>query len=294
MEPWTLALICALAAAVILLLVRIVSVHRGVREISRGLDEKLSTDTNTLISVSTGDREVRRLAAELNCRLRTVRDERRKLQNGDNELKSAITNVSHDLRTPLTAICGYLDLLETEEVSPQARRYLDIIRERTDAMSALTQELFRYSVVSSTANVLSPEQVNLNSLLEKSLAAAYAELSERGITPEISICSAPVVRVLDPAAVSRIFANILSNAAKYSDGDLAVTLCENGCATFTNSAHGLTAVDVQRLFDRFYTVENAKGSTGLGLSIAKLLTEKLGGELTAELSDGNLSINLKF
>lgn len=96
------------------------------------------------------------------------------------------------------------------------------------------------------------------------------------------------------AVVSRIFANILSNAAKYSDGDLAVTLCETGCATFTNSAHGLTAIDVQRLFDRFYTVENAKGSTGLGLSIAKLLTEKLGGELTAELSDGKLSISLKF
>lgn len=294
MEPWLLTLSCALAAAVVLLLVRIVSVHRGMREILRGLDEKLSTDTNTLISVSTGDREVRRLAAELNCRLRTVRSEQLRLQNGDNELKSAITNVSHDLRTPLTAICGYLDLLEDEEVSPQARRYLDIIRERTDAMSILTQELFRYSVVTSTVSSLSLQTVSVNDLLEQSLAAAYAELREHGITPQIEICSAPVIRVLDPAAVRRIFANLLSNAAKYSDGDLSVSLAEDGRIVFSNSARGLTAVDVRRLFDRFYTVENAKSSTGLGLSIAKLLTERLGGELSAELEGSTLQMTLKF
>lgn len=292
MWPYLAAGLCALTA--IILLVRLRSLRRSLDDMSRQLAEKSSDDTNALITVTTGDSAVKRLAAELNVGLRSVRDERRRLQSGDAEIKTAITNASHDLRTPLTAICGYLDLLEGEEVSPQARRYLGIIRERTDAMRSLTEELFRYSVASSTTDTLSPEPLVLNDVLEQSLAGFYGELTERGITPEIVIPDEPVVRVLDDTALRRVIGNIVSNAVKYSDGDLAVTLSADGILTFANHASAVTAVDVERLFDRFYTVENAKGSTGLGLSIAKLLCEKMGGSLTADLTNGVLTIRLSF
>lgn len=291
MWPYVAGL-CALAA--IILLVRLRSLRRSVDDMSRQLAEKAGEDTNTLITVTTGDKTAMRLAAELNVGLRSVRNERRRLQNGDAEIKTAITNASHDLRTPLTAICGYLDLLEGEEVSPQARRYLGIIRERTDAMRSLTEELFRYSVASSTTDTLSPEPLVLNDVLEQSLAGFYGELTERGITPEITLPDEPIVRVLDDTALRRVIGNIVSNAVKYSDGDLAVTLNPDGVLTFANRAASVTSVDVERLFDRFYTVENAKGSTGLGLSIAKLLCEKMGGSLTADLTDGVLTIRLSF
>jgi signal transduction histidine kinase len=99
------------------------------------LEEKLELDTNTLLSISSGDRAVCMLAARINAQLRGLRKERLRLQNGDAELKTAITNISHDLRTPLTAICGYLDLLEQENHTENSRRYLAVIRERTDAMN---------------------------------------------------------------------------------------------------------------------------------------------------------------
>lgn len=294
MEPLLLGIAGLLAAAVIILLVQLISLRRGICEIGLELDEKLGSDTNVLICVSSGSRAVRKLASELNVHLGTLRDERRRLQSGDNELKGSITNAAHDLRTPLTAIRGYLDLLEDEEVSENARRYLDIIRERTGAMSSLTEELFRYSVASSTTNALSPEPLVINDVLEQCLAGFYNGLTERGITPEISIPNDRIVRVVDDAALRRVFGNIISNAVKYSDGDLSIALSPDGTVTFSNHAQNISAVDVERLFDRFYTVENAKGSTGLGLSIAKLLTEKMGGSLTADYSSGILQIKLSF
>ena len=119
-------------------------------------------------------------------------------------------------------------------------------------------------------------------------------LTEQGISPEIDIPEEPVMRKLDQGALQRVFANILSNAAKYSEGDLKISLDRNGCITFKNRASHLSEVEAGKLFDRFYTVENAKGSTGLGLSIARLLTEKSGGSITAFWKDGYLVILLCF
>ena len=126
------------------------------------------------------------------------------------------------------------------------------------------------------------------------MVSFYANLSQRGITPEISLPEAPVVRALNPSAVGRIFGNIISNALKYSGGDFSVTLDENGTAVFSNTARGLDPVSAAQLFDRFYTVETGQGSTGLGLSIARLLTERLGGTIQAEYREERLYITVSF
>lgn len=142
MEMWIYGVIAALSAAVIILAGKLFVLRRSVREAAEELGEKMAADTNTLISISSGDRTIRRLAAEINTQLRALRDERRRLKTGDEELKSAVTNISHDLRTPLTAISGYLDLLEQEEMSENVSRYISVIRERTEALKTLTEELF--------------------------------------------------------------------------------------------------------------------------------------------------------
>lgn len=294
MELWCIVLICSLALAALCLLAYLLVLRHSLREAAEELDEKLRTDTNTLISISSGDRAVRALAARLNRQLRALRRERLKLQTGNAELTAAVTNVSHDLRTPLTAICGYLDLLEQEPQTDAAARYLAVIRERTDAMRALTEELFRYSVLTATADELHTEPVCLNDVLEQSLAGFYGALSARGITPSVQLPEEKVIRPLDAAALRRVFDNILSNAAKYSDGDLAVVLAPDGKVTFSNRASALSRVEAARLFDRFYTVDSARGSTGLGLSIAKLLTEKLHGTISADYENETLRICIAF
>lgn len=294
MNPWLMFLSAGLFLAVLILSVKILLMKKSAKEIEQSIKEKLENDTNTLISISSSDKDMKALASSLNSELRILREKRQKYVSGDAELKKAVTNISHDLRTPLTAICGYLDLLEEENLSKNGKRYLSVIRERTDAMRLLTEELFRYSVVTSKEEVLKLEEVSLNDVLEQSLAAFYGVFSSRGITPEIKIPDFTVFRTLDKAALRRIFDNILSNAAKYSDGDLKVELSKDGTVTFSNSAKKLDRVETERLFDRFYTVETASGSTGLGLSIAKFLTEKLGGFVSADYRGETLFVVVGF
>ncbi len=292
MLPWLLCGILALA--VVILLVRLWLLRRSLDEITGQLGERLSQDTNSPIFLSTWDTHARKLAAGLNLQLKELRQARQKFQQGDMELKNAVTNISHDLRTPLTAIQGYLDLLEREEgLSPNTRRYLDSIHNRMEAMTKLTDELFRYSLAADQPE-LSPEPVDLRRILEESLVSFYASLGRRGIVPDISLPERPVVRTLDPSAVSRIFGNIISNALKYSSGDFSAVLDETGRAVFSNAAPGLDPVSAAKLFDRFYTVETGRGSTGLGLSIAKLLTQRMGGTIQASCAEGRLYIAVSF
>lgn len=290
-------LLIVLGAAVIALVIKIIVMKSSAREIAKKLSEKLSADTNTLIDISSSDRDMKRLANELNKQLRLLREERQRYLRGDMELKKAVTNISHDLRTPLTAISGYLDMLENEDKSENAARYLGIIRERTETLKNLSEELFSYSLITAaTDNGITPEyeEVSLNAAVEESVLAFYAVLTKRGITPEITLPENKITRRLDKKLLSRILSNIISNAVKYSDGDLEITLCDDGALIFRNHAAALDEITVKRLFDRFYTVENAGGSTGLGLSIAKTLTELMNGEINARYIDGKLSIEVKF
>ena len=290
-----LAVICAILAATALALgIKVISTRRAARDSLRELSEKLSEDTNTLISLSSSDREMRRLAAALNRELRVLREQRLRYRQGDQELKDAVTNVSHDLRTPLTAICGYLELLEREDMSDSARRYLATIGERTETMKALTEELFRYSVILSTDRDMAPEPVDMNAALEQAAAGFYAALTARGIQPVIVLPEKHVVRSLNRAGLSRILSNLFSNALKYSAGDLHIVLKPDGTVLFSNAAPDLDPVQVGRLFDRFFSLEAARSSTGLGLAIARTLAERMGGSIAAACESGRLTVTVSF
>lgn len=294
MEVWLWAVIGIMALIIIALLIKIFILQKAAKEIANAFADKLISDTNTLIDVSSGDKSMRNLAKAINIQLRRLRAERHRFQQGDTELKNAITNISHDLRTPLTAICGYLDLLEQEEKSETVERYIEIIKNRTEMLTQLTEELFRYSIIISNENLFVDEPVTINNALEESIAAFYTFLSERNISPNIQLPENKVVRTLNRSALVRVFSNLLNNAIKYSDGDLDITLSETGEITFTNTASKLNEIQVGKLFDRFYTVEAARKSTGLGLAIARTLTEQMGGNISAEYLAGKLSIRILF
>lgn len=294
MELWLSVIITILILIIAVLFIKIHLLQKSADEINEAFAERLTADTNTLITISSRDRHMRALAADINNELRKLRNDRRRYIQGDTELKDAVTNISHDLRTPLTAISGYLQLLEDEEKSDEAARYIEIIKNRCELMKQLSEELFRYSVVASTSDKLKYEKLSLNSILEESISTYYAALKSAKINPDISICESKVIRTLDKRALSRIFGNIISNAIKYSDGDLRIELHNNGKIVFSNHAEDMDEIRAGKLFNRFYTVENAEKSTGLGLSIAKVLTEKMNGSISAQYKNDILSIVVCF
>ena len=289
---WLSAVCATCVVIIVILVVKIILMKRDINAIATDFNEKLNSDTNTLVTISGSDKSVHRLAADINKSLKELRRQKLKFEQGDTELKNAITNISHGLRTPLTAISGYLDLLEREQKSEDVERYLGIIKNRTEALKQLADELFKYSVITSPDYDAPKERVSVNAVLEESIVAYYAALQQKGIAPEINIPEEAVYCTANRAALSRIFSNLIGNAIKYSDGDLNITLTGDGQITFSNTASQLTEVQVSRLFDRFYTVENARKSTGLGLSIAKVLVEQMDGTISANYNHNTLSISI--
>ncbi|MGN1136886.1 MAG: sensor histidine kinase [Oscillospiraceae bacterium] len=286
-------LIIIFAVLSIALLFKIYLLRKAAKELSEGISERLESETNTLIGISSRDRAMLSLANTVNVQLAALRDERHRYRQGDMELKNAVTNISHDLRTPLTAILGYLELLAKEEKSDSAERYISVIQERAESLKKLTEELFRYSVILSTKEY-EEEPIDLKGALEESIAAFYTALNERGIVPNVKLPEDKVVRLLDRAALSRVFSNLLQNVIKYSDGDLNVILTEAGHIEFSNTAVALNEVQIGRLFDRFYTVEDARNATGLGLSIARALVEQMHGTICAKYEESKLYITIFF
>ena len=292
MQFWNNFVILVLIVIVFGLTVKIYMMRKTTWEIREAFQDRLKTDTNMQIRISGNDKYMRKLAEDINIQLEQLRSERHRFQRGDTEVKKAITNISHDIRTPLTSISGYLELLEDEEVSEKVARYIKIIRNRVEILREMVEELFDFSVDSSAELELRKEAVDINRILQESLAAFYANFLDHQITPEIHMAETRIIRQADPVALGRVFSNLLVNALKYSDGDLIVILNEDGEIVFSNTAAELSYIEVERLFDRFYTVENAHRSRGLGLSIAKLLMDNMNGRISAEFQDQKLSIHL--
>ena len=293
MEFWLWVTIGIMALIILIIGINNYMLRKSAKELKTAFAEKLITDTNTLIDISCGDRCMRDLADSLNQQLENLQKERHRFHQGDLELKNAITSISHDLRTPLTAIFAYLDLLNREEINEKVRRYLAQIQNRANVLKNLTEELFHYSVVT-TSQELKPDRVNMVHILQESLLSFYGVMQEKGIQPQIDLPEIPVWRELDVSALNRIFSNIISNAVKYTDGDFSVCMKEEGSIIFSNRAENLNIVSVGRLFDRFYTVEARRNSTGLGLSIAKNLTERMGGLIDANYINGKLFVTVQF
>ncbi len=283
-----------LFVVIIILIVKIVMMKKTAKEIYIQFEQILKTDTNRLITISSNDREMKKLADNINKQLKILRKEYLRYKQGDFELKTAITNISHDIRTPLTAICGYLDLLQDNADIAKTEEYISIMKERAELMKQLTEELFRYSVILSDNKEPKTEEILINQILEDSIMDYYSILTRRGISPEIHMTEKQITAKLNKEYLARIISNLLNNAVKYSDGDLQITLTDSGEMIFANTAKELSSVQVERLFDRFYTVKTARNSTGLGLSIARTLAEEMGGTISAEYKDYVLEIRLTF
>lgn len=291
-----------------ILIIKIYLNNKDIKKIGENLEEILTNDTNNLITVSTSNKQIKKVAGKLNTELKKLRKVKIQYENGSEELKRTITNISHDMRTPLTAISGYIELMENnieaEEVNnskskiirreENKQKYLKIIKRKTSELIELTEQLFKFSTTMDTLWKIDKENCCINEILEEILAEYYSIFKKENIVPEITICNEMIYKNLNKNSLIRIFENILSNMIKYSDGDFKIRLERSGKIIFSNKAKKLDTTTVQKIFDRYFTVENANNVTGVGLSIAKQLVEINEGNIIAKYMDGNLVIEVQL
>lgn len=279
---------------IIALIIKIFVMKNAIKEIEEKFDFIIESDTNNLITISTNDIDLKQLAKRINQNLKKIRELEIQYNQGNEELKRSITNISHDLRTPLTAIRGYLDLIEQKNLTEKQKNYLLFIDEKVKILTDLTEQLFNFSKSLDSYQDIKKQNVVLNSVLEETICASYDLFIQHNINPKIYITKEKIIKQIDENMLKRIFENIISNEIKYSDEFLEIKLNKNGKIIFRNKTKNLDKTSVEKIFDRYYTVENAKKSTGIGLSIAKQLVELNNGTISANYDNGYLIIEIYF
>lgn len=278
----------------IFLILRLYYIKHSIKEIEKSFTYILKSDTNNLITISSSDKDIKKLATNINENLLDLRKQKLRFENGNYELKNIITNISHDLRTPIVAIKGYADLMKENELLSEQKRYLEVIERKANELTELTNQLFEFSMIGDVNLETQKENCCINEILEETLLSYYSIFKEKNIVPEIKICSKKVYKFINKLSLIRVFENIFSNVCKYSSGDFKIEITETGTIIFSNKAKTLDSTTVQKIFDRYFSVENAKESTGIGLSIAKRLVELNNGTINAKYINENLIIEIKF
>ena len=287
------SVIVVLSILVITLLIRVVTTNIELKNITRELKEITEKDTNLLLSTSSGDKSIKILVDSLNKELKKLLSLKREYSKGIFDVKKSAENIAHDIRTPLTVIKGYVDLLEKEELSEEGRKYLEIIKGRVDYMKEMIDELF-LSLSMKSRGVLNLSNIDAKRILEEALVSYYNEFKKKGMSPSLMTPNEKVIIKADSKALYRAYSNIISNALKYGEGEFKVEMDEKGNTIFSNLAPNMDSVEANKLLDRYYTISDAKASSGIGLSISKEILQEMGGELKVKLENQRLYISIIY
>ncbi len=291
-------ILLALACAV--LIGRQLTLEQGLHNAARRMREQLAGETTARLSLPCPSAGAEELLSCLNQLLELRQEERARYRRKEQELRRQIANVSHDLRTPLTSILGYLQLLEGDGLSPERKaEYLAVIEGRARTLQTFIAAFYDLSRIEGGELPLEREQVDLRRALSDQLAASYGQIEEAGLDMEVELADGLPPVWADSGAAARIFSNLLTNALRHGKDALSVRLYRAGnviVSAFSNRAEGLTAEDAAHVFERFYTADKMRTgqSTGLGLAIVKALAERMGHTTAARWEDGVFTIEVRW
>lgn len=257
---------------------------------------------NQILHLPLPNRHLAGLISEFNYTLEDIQKERQKYEKREKEFQKQIENISHDLRTPLTVILGYLKFVKNKNYAAQdeeLREILDIIELKGETMKNLVSQFYEFSRLNAGDYTIKPDRVDVSRILRESLLGNCQILEGTSLDINIDLPEHPVWAVADAAALERIFLNLLQNAGRYAHAYLNIRLSETEkdiAVFFDNDAEELSQEAFSRLFDRFYTqdISRNQGGTGLGLTVAKSLAESMGGTLEAHLGEGRISFELRM
>ena len=275
---------------------RLYTLERDIRSCAKQLRECRSA----LVTMAAPHRAAEELLTAINGLLALREADAGAYRRQERAIRQQISNISHDLRTPLTSILGYLQLLEGDALTPEERgEYLRIVQGRAKSLQSLIASFYDLSRLEGGEYPLSRERVDLYHVLSELVAEFYNDFEGSGfqMTVELEEGLPPVMA--DPAGALRVFTNLIRNALEHGRERMSILLYQEGdelVTAFANDAPGLTEEDVEHVFDRFFTADKMRTgqSTGLGLAIVKALVERMGHTVTARLTGGMFLVEVRW
>ena len=269
-------------------------IKRELKRLRNVLEEIAGGDTNMLLTTLMSDKDVVALAAGINAVLEQGRRGIFEKDRAEAALKRAVTNISHDLRTPLTSALGYLQMLETDDMDDETKaQYLEVVKGRLEALSTLMNSLFEFARVIEGNTEFDIKEVNICNVLRDTLSDSYAQLEANGFSVDVDIPDKPQMRMCDENALVRILQNLIKNVYVHGREYLRISVVD-GVIEIANKAEGLEELDTERIFERFYTADASRTSktTGLGLAISKELAHRMGGSIQARVENDLFIVSL--
>lgn len=294
-----LIIIGLLILSIIFLLYMLWKYKRQVNDICRQLHFLREHESNMMISTEFTKGSIAELAKELNTFLHMRKEEKKAYRKKEKEIADTYTSLSHDIRTPLTSLDGYFQLLETSEIEEERRRYLSVIQERIDNLKEMLEELFTYTKLQNEEYALHLEPVQWNKIVKQVILSYYDVWIQQEICPNLQLTEEPLWVLGNVPALQRILQNLLKNALDHGGKELFIQLEKkenNAYFLIQNPVPENFIIDTERIFERFYKTDEArsKTSTGLGLAIAREFVLKMGGSIWAEKSGTCFRIEMTF
>lgn len=287
--------------AAILYMVRFYRLRANLRREAKELEEiGQNPEENRILHISFPDKEAESFLEAVNAYILVTRKEKITYRNRERELRAQIENISHDLRTPLTAIIGYLELLDVSGMDEENLEMVKNISGKARSLQRLIGNFYDLSRLELNDYRLQPERLDVSRFAREIALTFYQQFEERGLAVQLTDISAEAMFICaDTGATERIFSNMFQNALRYAKSYFCLRVFRDGgkiCLSFENDTDALRAEDVEHLFERFYMTQKSRTTegSGLGLTISKLLAEAMGGSAEASLEQGVLRIRYCF
>ena len=260
----------------------------------RNMANQMAESDERAISVDFVDEDLETVAAGINKRLAALQAIQVDAEKKEQVMKTSISMISHDMRTPLTSVIGYLQLAQKSCTDEDALQNIRIALDRAKYANKLVDDFFELSVVDSKQYAPVMENVNICDVVCEEILAHYLAFEQKGITPEFHQADQAIQVWADSKLLARVVQNLISNAIKYSTGKMAFVLTETDAVTLSISNSVAASVDTQKIFDKFYRSDaSRKGEgAGLGLYICRKLVEDMGGSISATCENNQLTIHI--
>ena len=288
-----------LAGIIILQSIIMWKYQRQVKDICRQLAFLMKHDSNMFIHREFGLGGIGMLSDRLNDLLELRRKEKQYYQEKETLIADTYTNLSHDIRTPLTSLDGYFQLMEACENVEEQRRYLNIIHERIHSLNEMLEELFMFTKLKNESYRLELTSCCINRILKETVFSYYDEWVRREIQPDIQITEEQLYIDGNKQGLSRIIQNVIKNGLDHGEKKIRIVLKREqnrAVLRISNQVIASEQIDIEHVFDRFYKADAArsKTSTGLGLSIAREFVRRMNGEIGAKIEENEFIVEMSF